>query len=169
MIQPSDSAIIIFLSLVIAFVALVGFLIARTSGPGETDLENGESPRWWPHKWQRLFWLFSPFLLTIGAIHWGEAYRLNTGPLWGFFFALVIIQAVVGGMFGFSFDLVGSIVCGVFISVEVFILGAIVLLGMLDHSRFLGVYLVLGIVAISAGAILAAWLGAMPARRGRGK
>ena len=154
---------------IVAFAASVGFFMGRAAARSEGRDASGEKTPWWPEKISRLFWLLSPFLLTLIGIFAGGSFGMETGPLWAVFCAMVIIQGVVGGMFGFHFDLVSSIVCGVFIAVEILMLGGIFLFVVLDYSRFFAWYLVGGILAISGGAVLAAWVGSMPRRSsGRG-
>lgn len=72
-------------------------------------------------------------------------------------------------MFGFGFDLVSSIICGIFIAVEILMLGLILLITVFNYHQYAGLYLVLGILAICAGTVLAAMLGMNRRSSGRGR
>lgn len=159
-----DVSIWLILGAIIFFTALLGFFVGQGAARAEIRKATAEGVPWWPDKWQRLFWLLSPFLLTVIVIKIGSHYGIETGPLWAMLSAMLIIQAVVGGMFGFQFDLVSSVVCGVFIAVEYFLLGAFLIMTMPGFSQYFGWYAVIGILAIAAGAVLAAYLGSLRRR-----
>lgn len=166
MTRPSEMAIWIILGGIIAFASLVGFVMAYSRGGGKSDAD--QRVPWWPDKWLRLFWLLSPFMLcVICALYFGSRGK-ETGGIWALFSTLFILQAVIGGMFGFNFDIVGSIVCGIFIGVEMLMLGLIILITVFDYHQYAGWYLVVGILLICAGAVFAAMLGSGRSR-GRGR
>lgn len=167
MTQPNDTAVWIILGIIIGFTALVGFLIAyRRRGGGASAIDK---VFWWPDKFLRLFWILSPFILcVVCALYFGSLGK-ETGGFWALFCALIIIQAVVIGMFGFGFDLVSSICCGIFVGVEILMVGLIILLTVFKYYDYIGWYLVLGILAICAGAVLAAMVGLNRRSGGRGR
>ncbi len=140
---------------VVAFAAGVGFVLGRVRRsvlPRTAESTSAGFPR----LLIRISWLALPFVLCAVIALVGRARGYETGPLWAVFGALVIIQAVVAGMFGLSTDTVSSIVSGIFVAVGLLLIGGIFLFVVLDWGDYFVPYLMGGIGAIVACTVFAA-------------
>ncbi len=142
---------------VVALAMVVGFVRARWL----------RGVRLWPSRerlalWKstaalrRLFWLALPLLLMLCAIATLDAQGRNAGPLWAAFFASLIVQATMAGVFGLKADPASSIALGACLVIELFVAGGVLLFVVLDFSDYFAAYVIGGIFAIVAGIIFAA-------------
>lgn len=104
----------------------------------------------------RLVWLAAPLILMLGAIAGLSAEGRNAGPLWAGFFACLIVQAAVAGVFGLQADPASSIALGACVAIELFVVIGIGLFVVFDFADYFAVYAVGGIGAIVAGIVFAA-------------
>jgi hypothetical protein len=104
----------------------------------------------------RLFWLAAPLLLILACIAALSGAGRNAGPLWAGFFACLIVQASVAGVFGLQADPASSIALGACVAIELFVILGIGLFVVFDFADYFAVYAVGGILAIVAGIVFAA-------------
>lgn len=104
----------------------------------------------------RLVWLSLPLLLILAVIAALVAQGRNPGPMWAGFFAILIVQAALAGVFGLAGDPVSAIALGACLAIEFFVVLGIALFVVFDFADYFAAYAIGGIVLIVAGIVFAA-------------